>query len=133
MIALRSSATGAAILYVVAEFARYYAKMQEFCAWWTVACMRDDCWVSGSRFFIWRLVAAFPKHVVLAQVSLSQLLGVQKGTTNRQAVANRFRQLCADFVICDRSFTTVGALSWMVCRMFASTSLTYLLRSRCGR
>jgi len=58
----------------------------------------------------WRLVAAFPKHVVLAQVSLSQLLGVQKGTTNRQAVANRFRQLRADFVICDRSFTTVGVV-----------------------
>jgi hypothetical protein len=52
MNALRSGATGAAILYVVAEFARYYARMQEFCAWWTVACMRDDCWVSGSRFFI---------------------------------------------------------------------------------
>jgi very-short-patch-repair endonuclease len=58
----------------------------------------------------WRLVGAFPKHVVLAQVSLSQLLGVQKGTSNRQAVSNRFRQLCADFVICERNFTAVGVV-----------------------
>jgi very-short-patch-repair endonuclease len=55
----------------------------------------------------WRLTRAFPKHVVLAQVSLSQLLGVQKGTPNRQAVSNRFRQLCADFVICERHFMAV--------------------------
>jgi very-short-patch-repair endonuclease len=58
----------------------------------------------------WRLTAAFPNHVVLAQVSLSQLLGVEKGTTNRQAVSNRFRQLCADFVICERNFSATAVI-----------------------
>lgn len=58
----------------------------------------------------WRLVGAFPNHVVLAQVSLSQLLGVQKGTTGAQAVFNRFRQLCADFVICERNFSVIAVV-----------------------
>lgn len=58
----------------------------------------------------WRLVAAFPNHVVLAQVALSQLLGVEKGTTHRQAVSNRFRQLCADFVTCERHFTAIAVV-----------------------
>lgn len=58
----------------------------------------------------WRLVSTFPDHVVLAQVALSQLLGVEKGTEGRQAVANRFRQLCADFVICERNFSPVAVI-----------------------
>lgn len=58
----------------------------------------------------WRLAAAFPNHVVLAQVSLSQLLGVEKHTSNRQAISNRYRQLTADFVICKRSFEPIGVI-----------------------
>lgn len=54
----------------------------------------------------YRLRAAFPNHVVLAQVSLSQLLGVKKGQgSNYQSVLNRFRQLTADFVVCNKDFS----------------------------
>jgi len=53
-----------------------------------------------------RLRAAFPDHVVLAQVSLSQLLGVKKGQGNNyQSILNRFRQLTADFVVCNKDFS----------------------------
>lgn len=62
------------------------------------------------QVLFWRLAAAFPNHVVLAQVSLSQLLGVEKHTSNRQAISNRYRQLTADFVICKRSFEPIGVI-----------------------
>jgi hypothetical protein len=53
-----------------------------------------------------RLHAAFPNHIVLAQVSVSQLLGIKKGHgANYRAVFNRFRQLTADFVICNNDFS----------------------------
>lgn len=56
-----------------------------------------------------RLRAAFPDHVVLAQVSLSQLLGVKKGQgKNYQSVLNRFRQLTADFVVCNKDFSVAA-------------------------
>jgi very-short-patch-repair endonuclease len=58
----------------------------------------------------WRLVAALPDHIVLCQVALSQLLAIEKHTANRQALGNRFRQLCADFVICKRSFDPVAVI-----------------------
>jgi len=58
----------------------------------------------------WRLVSAFPDYVVLAQVSLSQLLAFEKGSQKRQAIGNRFRQLCADFVLCERSFRPVAVV-----------------------
>src|SRR5450631_4657444 len=49
-----------------------------------------------------RLVRAFPGHVILAQVALSQLLVVARADVNGSAhsIANRFRQLVADFVVC---------------------------------
>lgn len=53
-----------------------------------------------------RLHAAFPDHIVLAQVSVSQLLGIKKGHgANYRAVFNRFSQLTADFVICNIDFS----------------------------
>jgi hypothetical protein len=62
------------------------------------------------QVFYWRLVKAFPNHVILSQVALSQLLGIDKGTPQRQAFRNRFRQLCADFVICTKSFSPVAVI-----------------------
>lgn len=53
-----------------------------------------------------RLHMSFPNHVVLAQVSLSQMLGVKKGhSKNYQAILNRYRLLSADFVLCNRDFS----------------------------
>ncbi len=59
-----------------------------------------------------RLVRAFPGHVVLAQVALSQLLEVDRAHAvgSPQAIANRFRQLVADFVICAPDFSVVAVV-----------------------
>ena len=62
------------------------------------------------QMLYWRLVKAFPDHIVFAQVSLSQLLGIEKGAHERQALKNRFRQLTADFVICSKSFKPVAVI-----------------------
>lgn len=56
-----------------------------------------------------RLIRAFPEHVVLSQVALSQLVGVKKGE-NFRTVWNRYNRLVADFVVCTRDFTTVAVL-----------------------
>jgi very-short-patch-repair endonuclease len=99
---------GVTLILVITGITALRRKNQEVGAPWPVYAKR----LLGEReqVLYWRLVGAFPEHVVLAQVSLSQLIGVQKGTTNRQAVLNRFRQLCADFVICERNFVAVGVV-----------------------
>jgi very-short-patch-repair endonuclease len=56
-----------------------------------------------------RLVRAFPGHVILAQVALSQLLVVARAD-GAQSIANRFRQLVADFVVCAPDFTAVAVI-----------------------
>ena len=53
-----------------------------------------------------RLREAFPDHVVLAQVALSQLIVVRAGP-QWQAVHNRINRLVADFVVCSPDFTTL--------------------------
>jgi very-short-patch-repair endonuclease len=59
-----------------------------------------------------RLVRAFPGHVVLAQVALSQMLVVARthGAEGAQSIANRFRQLVADFVVCAPDFTVLAVI-----------------------
>jgi very-short-patch-repair endonuclease len=59
-----------------------------------------------------RLVRAFPGHVILAQVALSQLLVVDGARTsgNALSVTNRLRQLVADFVICKPDFSAVAVV-----------------------
>ena len=57
----------------------------------------------------WRLSEAFPDHIVLAQVAIAQLLEVEE-VPNRRAVFNRYRQLVADFVICNRAFGVVAVI-----------------------
>ena len=55
-----------------------------------------------------RLAQALPEHIILAQVQLSQLLGVKKGN-NYQAWFNRINRMSVDFVVCkkDSSIVTV--------------------------
>lgn len=57
----------------------------------------------------WRLCEAFPQHVVLSQVALSQLVQVDR-VTDRQAVFNRISQLVADFVVCTKTFAVVAVV-----------------------
>jgi len=59
-----------------------------------------------------RLVRAFPGHIILAQVALSQLLVVTRSDSdgNTQSISNRFRQLVADFVVCAPDFTALAVI-----------------------
>jgi hypothetical protein len=59
-----------------------------------------------------RLVRAFPGHIILAQVALSQLLVVTRrdAAAGAQSISNSFRQLVADFVVCAPDFTAVAVI-----------------------
>jgi hypothetical protein len=57
----------------------------------------------------WRLLEALPDHIVLAQVSFSQLVAAKPGQ-GALAVFNRFRQLSADFVVCNKDFRPVAVI-----------------------
>jgi very-short-patch-repair endonuclease len=56
-----------------------------------------------------RLVKAFPEHIVLAQVGLSRILGVKKGS-NFQAWNNRINRMSADFVLCAKDSRIVAVV-----------------------
>jgi hypothetical protein len=59
-----------------------------------------------------RLVRAFPGHIILAQVALSQLLVVTRrdAASRAQSISNSFRQLVADFVLCAPDFTAIAVI-----------------------
>lgn len=56
-----------------------------------------------------RLVKALPEHIVLAQVQVSRVLGVQKGA-NFNEWNNRINRLSYDFVVCLMDATVVAAI-----------------------
>jgi len=56
-----------------------------------------------------RLIQAFPEHIILAQVQLSQLLGVKKGN-NYQSWLNRINRMSADFVVCNKDASIVAVI-----------------------
>ncbi len=56
-----------------------------------------------------RLTQAFPNHIILAQVQLSQLLGVKKGN-NYQSWLNRINRMSADFVVCHKDASIVAVI-----------------------
>jgi very-short-patch-repair endonuclease len=56
-----------------------------------------------------RLLEALPEHIVLAQVGLSRILGVNKGN-NFQAWHNRINRMSADFVVCKKDSTVVAVI-----------------------
>ncbi len=54
---------------------------------------------------------AFPGHIILAQVALSQLLVVRRdAAASAQSISNKFRQLVADFVVCAPDFTALAVI-----------------------
>lgn len=57
----------------------------------------------------YRLVKILPDHMVLAQVSLSRLLGVKAGH-NAQAWFNRINRMSADFVVCRKDSSVVAVI-----------------------
>lgn len=56
-----------------------------------------------------RLVAVLPEHIILAQVQLSQLLGVRKGY-NFQEWYNRINRLSVDFVVCANDASVIAVI-----------------------
>ena len=56
-----------------------------------------------------RLVRALPEHIVLAQVQVSRILGVKKGS-NFHEWNNRINRLSYDFVICGKDSTVIAAI-----------------------
>jgi hypothetical protein len=56
-----------------------------------------------------RLAKALPEHIILAQVRLSQLLGVRKGG-DFHLWQNRLSRLGADFVVCDGDATVIAVV-----------------------
>lgn len=56
-----------------------------------------------------RLVKALPEHVVLAQVQVSQVLGVKKGV-NFYEWNNRINRLSYDFVICKKDGSVAAVI-----------------------
>ena len=61
------------------------------------------------QILYFRLVKALPEHMVLAQVGLSRILGVNKGN-NYQAWHNRINRMSADFVICQKDSSVVAVI-----------------------
>lgn len=56
-----------------------------------------------------RLVKALPEHIVLAQVQVSQVLGVKKGWKFYEW-NNRINRLSYDFVVCTKDSTVVAVI-----------------------
>ena len=56
-----------------------------------------------------RLVQALPDHIVLAQVQVSRVLGVKKGSKFNEW-NNRINRLSYDFVVCTKDSTVIAAI-----------------------
>jgi very-short-patch-repair endonuclease len=61
------------------------------------------------QILYFRLVQALPENIILAQVQLSQLLGVKKGN-NYQAWINRINRMSADFVVCNKDSSIIAVI-----------------------
>lgn len=56
-----------------------------------------------------RMIRALPEHIVLAQVQVSRVLGVKKGS-NFHEWNNRINRLSYDFVVCTKDSTVIAAI-----------------------
>lgn len=61
------------------------------------------------QILYFRLCKALPQHIVLAQVALSRMLGVNKGSNFGQWF-NRINRMSADFVLCSKDSTIVAVI-----------------------
>lgn len=61
------------------------------------------------QILYFRLIQALPEHVILAQVQLSQILGIKKGN-NYQSWLNRINRMSADFVVCNKDTSIVAVI-----------------------
>ena len=56
-----------------------------------------------------RLVKALPDHIILAQVQVSRVLGVKKGS-NFNEWNNRINRMSYDFVVCSKDSTVLAVI-----------------------
>jgi hypothetical protein len=64
---------------------------------------------SPEQILYFRLCKALPEHIILAQVGLSRILGVKKGS-NFGEWFNRINRMSADFVLCSKDSTIVAVI-----------------------
>jgi very-short-patch-repair endonuclease len=64
---------------------------------------------SPEQVLYFRLLRAFPEHIVLAQVALSRILGVKKGN-NFSRWFNRINRMTADFILCAKDATILAVI-----------------------
>lgn len=77
----------------------------------------DDVWPfyakkplsQPEQVLYFRLIQALPEHIILAQVQLSRLLGVNKGN-NYQSWSNRINRMSVDFVVCNKDSSIVAVI-----------------------
>lgn len=56
-----------------------------------------------------RLISALPEHIVLAQVQVSRVLGVKRGS-NFHEWNNRINRLSYDFVVCGKDSSVIAVI-----------------------
>lgn len=61
------------------------------------------------QILYFRLIQSLPEHIVLAQVQLSQILGIKKGH-NYQAWLNRINRMSVDFVVCNKDSSIIAVI-----------------------
>lgn len=74
---------------------------------WPFFCKRPLTEVEQTVYH--HLLKALPEHIILAQVQLSQLLGVRKGY-NFQEWYDRISRLSVDFVVCTKDASVIAVV-----------------------
>lgn len=64
---------------------------------------------SVEQILFHRLTSSLPDHIILAQVQLSQILGVEKGA-NFGIWHNKINRMSVDFLICQKDSTILAAI-----------------------
>jgi hypothetical protein len=76
---------------------------------WNLAVLRAQPLSQPEQVLYHRLIRALPEHIVLAQVQVSRILGVKKGS-NFHEWNNRINRLSYDFVVCAKDSTVIAGI-----------------------
>src|ERR1700733_6385989 len=100
------------LVFILAVLALVAAKLKPrdglFAQPWPLEAKRQIL-TERERALYQRLVQTLPKHIVLAQVQLLQILNFQRGRRT-QAILNRISQLSIDFLIINPDTSIVAAV-----------------------
>lgn len=74
-----------------------------------MAFLREEPLTQPEQILYHRLVSALPEHIVLAQVQVSRVLGVRKGSKSNEW-NNRINRLSYDLVVYGKDSTVIAAV-----------------------